>query len=325
MKISIIVPVFNGEKTITQNIAALKAQQNVNSHEIIVVDDGSHDSTAAILAATNGIRVISQKNKGPAAARNAGAKAATGDILVFTDSDTVPHPDWLFHLSAPFSDHKIQASAGTYTLANQDSSLARIIQQEIENRHRSYGDFIKFAGTYNLAIRKDVFYRIGGFNESYTQASGEDNGLCYRLIRAGHLIKYVEKAKVAHYHTEVLSRYLREQYRHGFWRARLYTDFPERLSGDSYTGSRDGLEVLFTLLLLAGSFASFFYRRLPCRLAALFAMFVLFTIETDHAEEIAEQPELRHKAAAVFLARSLARTCGLIAGVIHLGRAKAGI
>lgn len=169
MNISAIIPVFNGERTIAANIAAIKNQMPpYGKLEIIVVDDGSSDSTAKILQSIGSIKIISQANRGPAAARNAGAREAAGEILVFTDADTIPHADWLKELTAPFSNPVIQACAGTYTIANSGNTLAELVQNEIEMRHQSYGDFIKFAGTYNLAIRKQLFEKIGGFNETYT-------------------------------------------------------------------------------------------------------------------------------------------------------------
>ncbi len=317
MNISAIIPVFNGERTIAANIAAIKNQiQTHGKLEIIVVDDGSQDSTANVLRTIDSIKVISQINRGPAAARNAGAREASGDILVFTDADTIPHADWLEELVAPFADPAIQACAGTYTIANSGNALAETVQKEIEMRHRSYGDFIKFAGTYNLAIRKQLFEKIGGFNETYTQASGEDNDLCYRILREGHEIRYVGSARVAHHHPVKLSKYLKEQFRHGYWRARLYRQFPERLSGDSYTSIKDGMEILLCLLSILAVFSGrSCLRRMLARISTMAAVLTCLW-QWHYAGKLFDQTQPRLFTAGVFALRAFARTFGLLSGMI---------
>lgn len=323
MKISVIVPVFNGENTIASNIAAIKKQKQVPGDlEIIVVDDGSKDSTPAILKSIDEITVVTQTNKGPAAARNAGARRASGEIIVFTDADTIPHADWLNELTEPFNDPLIKACAGTYTIANSESMLAEIVQKEIELRHRNYGNFIKFAGTYNLAMRKQLFDKIGGFNETFTQASGEDNDLCYRILREGCEIKYVNSAKVAHHHPEKLLRYLKEQHRHGYWRAWLYRQFPERISGDSYTSFKDGAEVILSLVSMLAVFSGKrgIHRFMAC-LSSL-ALLLMGLWQMHYARRISENFFKSLFAALVFTLRAVARTCGLIHGIIlHRPRA----
>ncbi len=251
-KISVIIPAYNSEKTILQTIEAIKKQEGLaEKPEIIVVDDGSKDNTFNLLKGTDGIIAITQKNSGPATARNNGAKTATGSILVFTDSDTVPNKDWLQKLTKPFNDSDLMASTGTYSIENKDSKLALLIQTEIEYKHSKYKDFIAFGGTYNLAIRKEIFDRIGGFNEEYKSASGEDVDICYKILKQGYKIRFIKDAVVGHYHPENPLKYLKTQFKHGFWRAKLYYDHPNKATGDDYTGSKEIIETLsagFTII-----------------------------------------------------------------------------
>ncbi len=317
MKISVIIPVFNGERTVENNLAAVKQQKSAgNDVEVIVVDDGSFDKTPEILRKISDITVVTQKNRGPAAARNSGARQASGEILVFTDSDTVPHANWLQELTSPFSDPAIKACAGTYTIANAGNTLAEIVQKEIELRHQGYGTFIKFAGTYNLAIRKTLFEKIGGFNEAYTQASGEDNDLCYRILRESHEIRFVSSAKVAHHHPEKLYKYLKEQYRHGYWRALLYRQFPERISGDSYTSIKDAMEVPLSLATILAVFSSKSGLRRILGIISALAAAALFLWEIHYAGRIAKEAPQRLFAAGVFTLRAFARTLGLMGGLL---------
>lgn len=92
--ISIIIPVYNGEYYIQAALDSIFAQDYKN-HEIIVVDDGSTDSTLDILQKYPGIRVLRQENMGPASARNLGISAAQGTMIAFLDSDDIWHPNKL--------------------------------------------------------------------------------------------------------------------------------------------------------------------------------------------------------------------------------------
>lgn len=246
INISVIIPSYNSAKTIVKTIEAIKKQEGLEkTPEIIIVDDGSLDRTIEVLNKTENIIVISQKNSGPATARNNGAKIANGEILVFTDSDTVPHKDWLKNLTSPFENKNIVATTGTYSIENKGSKLAQLIQEEIEYKHSKYNDFVAFGGSYNLAIRKDLFFDIGGFNEEYKNASGEDVDISYKIINKGYKIKFVKDAIVGHYHPENTIKYLKTQFKHGFWRAKLYFDHPNKVKGDDYTGFKEIFETLF--------------------------------------------------------------------------------
>ena len=98
---SVIVPVYNGAATLGGCLRAL-AQQTLPRawYEVIVVDDGSADESAAI-AAREGVCVLRQEHAGAAAARNRGACAARADILLFTDADCEPQQDWIEAMLAP--------------------------------------------------------------------------------------------------------------------------------------------------------------------------------------------------------------------------------
>ena len=319
MKISVIIPVYNAARTINKTIGAILSLVEANpAVEIIAVDDGSIDATPEILKTFKQIKTIRQENSGPAAARNTGAKAAAGEILVFTDSDTIPEAKWLFQLTRPFENPEIMATTGTYSIANPNSPLAEIIQKEISNKHASYDEFIKFGGTYNLAIRRSLFQKIGGFNEGYRRASGEDNDLCYRILREGYLLKFVPQAIVAHYHPENPVKYMKEQFRHGFWRAKLYIDHPTRIAGDNYTGIRELIETSSSLFCLAALVFSIFKsarKNFLFKAASLLVLLLLTATEMVMALKITFKPGKSLFATAVFVARSFARTAGFLAGL----------
>jgi GT2 family glycosyltransferase len=244
--VSIVVPAYNASATISRCLAACAAQ-TYPAHEIIVVDDGSTDGTAAVARAVPGTIVIAQVNAGPATARNAGARAATGDLVVFTDADCVPHPDWIEALADTLPP-TVAGLGGTYALANPESWLAGCIQAEIAARHAGFMDGlppeaaavdVDFLGSFNVAFRRDVFLAAGGFDPRFRAASAEDNDLSYRLTAAGQTLCFTPAAVVAHYHPEQVWPYLRTQARHGYWRVFLYSLHPGRSGGDRYASRGD--------------------------------------------------------------------------------------
>ncbi|MFM1920622.1 MAG: hypothetical protein RLZZ303_2256 [Candidatus Hydrogenedentota bacterium] len=249
--VSVIVPAYNAERTLAECIEALLAQDYPNL-EIIIVDDGSTDRTAQIAQGYEGITYLHQSNAGPAAARNRGAATAKGEWLAFTDSDCIAEPDWISALMAKVRANKgrgVVGVGGTYGIANPESLLARIIHAEIQARHARMKDEVDFLGSFNVAYERKAFEAVAGFDESFSQASGEDNELAYRLIDAGGKLHFTRRAIVNHYHPTRLLPYFKTQMRHGYWRVRLNKKHENRSRGDAYA---DGTELRLTIGL-AGS------------------------------------------------------------------------
>lgn len=273
-KISVIIPAYNCAATISKSLAALSAQDHPPGLEIIVVDDGSTDQTAAAIQAFPQVKYFYQPNAGPAAARNRGAAVASGEILFFTDSDCVPHKDWVLKMIQHFTDPQVAAVAGSYGIANPQSWLASGIHAEIMFRHHRLMPLNpKAFGSYNVAIRREIFQKVGGFDTSYRYASGEDNDLSYKIGKSGYKIYFERSALVDHHHTESLGRYLFEQFRHGFWRAKMYREHPDMARGDDYTFFKDIIEMPLAVLNVL-MFMFFFLKVAPAELAV--AYLILF-------------------------------------------------
>ena len=186
-KASVVIPAYNAEKSIGQCIGSVLSQRPGFSFEVIVVDDGSTDMTAEAAAGFRGVRLLRQEKSGPAAARNNGAKAAKGKIVVFMDSDCVASAGWLHEMLLPFSDKNIAGVQGTYR-SRQRQLIARLVQLEIERKHERMArtESIDFMGTYSAAYRKSVFDGMRGFDSVFPIASGEDIDLSFRMSKAGH-------------------------------------------------------------------------------------------------------------------------------------------
>ena len=312
LPVSVVIPVYNGAATLGRALAACLGQDYSGPVEVIVVDDGSTDQTAEVTASFPTVRYLSQANAGPAAARTRGALAASGEVICFTDADCVPHPDWVSRLMSGFNQPAVAAVCGTYGLANPQSLLARCVQAEILFRHARMPDYPRVFGSYNVAIRRRIFFEIKGFDSRYRRASGEDNDLSYRILAAGHRIYFARAAVVDHVHPARVGRYLLEQCRHGFWRARMYRAHPRMARGDDYTFWKDSLEVATVFFLPLGGVLFLLGR--PAPLAGAMALLVLINFYFSARMTRAFYPGVFF--AAVMLVRSVARAAGLAGGLL---------
>ena len=246
---SVIVPAFNAAKILREGLVALQ-NQTCPPLEIIVVDDGSTDATGEVAQAC-GARVLHQAHRGPAAARNLGAEQACGEVLLFTDADCVPAPDWVAQMLAPLVDANVVATKGTYR-SRQRSLVARLVQLEYAMRYERMAQFdsIDFVDTYSAAFRRDTFLRVGGFDAVFPIPSAEDVDLSFRLARQGCRMVFAPDAWVWHTHPTSLRVYLTRKAQYGWWRALLYLRFPEKIRGDAHTAPQ--LKIQFALFALLG-------------------------------------------------------------------------
>lgn len=267
--VSIVVPAYNARDVLPICINALLAQTHVPEQvEIIVVDDASTDNTVEVAesyvseARAHGfeLRVLLQKkNAGPAAARNRGAFDASGEIVIFTDSDCEPLPHWLGEMLKPFDDPKVSAVKGAY-LSKQPELGARFAQAEFEERYRMLraAETVDVVFSYSAAFRRDVFRELDGFDSRFPVADNEDTDLSWRLAEAGHVIVFNPRAELYHRHPASLATYLKKKVSRGYWRMIVYRRFPEKAVKDSYTPQGLKLQILLSFLIVASFVVSLF-------------------------------------------------------------------
>jgi len=194
VKISVIVPAFNEEKFLGNCLLSLKGQ-DFKDFEVIVVDNNSTDKTTEI-AKKFGAILVSEKNQGVAFARNKGAKIAKGEILVFTDADTILPKNWLSRIKEEFErDKELIAFGGSCEFYSGPIS-ARLASKFFLKPFLILDKF--FSGGFNLmgcnmAIKKEMFLKVGGFNEKLKL--NEDVEISYRLRKMGK-VKFDPNFKV---------------------------------------------------------------------------------------------------------------------------------
>jgi glycosyltransferase involved in cell wall biosynthesis len=159
--------------------------------------------------------------EGPAAARNAGAARAIGDIVLFTDDDCAPDREWATRLSAacPVGG----AAAGETVTADDGDAFAaasQLLTSELQRASLRADGTLGFAPTSNLAVSRSLLERVP-FDESFPAAAGEDRDWCGRVAALGAPLRYEPTAIVRHHQALGLDGFTRQQFRYGRGAARL--------------------------------------------------------------------------------------------------------
>lgn len=230
MEISVIIPAFNREKTIGAVLDSI-FESTLQPYEVFVIDDKSDDWTAEI-AKKYPVEVISlPKNHGPAVARNIGAQRATGDLLVFIDSDVLIKPDSLQRIH-----DSIHCVFGNPEFDNGSKSIF--------GRHFNWRTCFNFSRLppYNdivwgsiFGIKSSAFDEVGGFSRDKNFIGVEDNELGYRL-RKRRVIFHDKDLLVTHLKEMTFWELLKNDFKRAFARVNLM--FKHRKITDIITSGR---------------------------------------------------------------------------------------
>jgi glycosyltransferase involved in cell wall biosynthesis len=317
---SIIIPTFNGGSRIGYCLDSLMKQTTGRDVEILVVDDGSTDNTASVVSSYSSVRLIAQANAGPASARNRGALEAKGKILLFTDDDCVPMPDWLAAMLEPFSDPEVVGAKGVYR-THQKSLAARFVQIEYEDKYRLMAGLpsIDFIDTYSAGFRRERFLEMAGYDTSFPVACAEDVELSYRMSARGWKMKFVPTAIVYHTHPATFSSYLKKKYKFAFWRVLAVRKNPSKGVKDSHTPQIMKLQLFFAPALLFAVVFDAVVRPMVSVSALVVGGFLLSTLPFA-LRAVKKDPVVGILSPVLLAARACAQVLGVAGGLIYARR-----
>lgn len=311
--VTVIIPVYNGEKTLGALLDSLNSQCDTPS-EIIVVDDGSTDRSREI-ALSKGAKLLSTGGRrGPACARNIGAKFAQGDVLLFLDADTLAPPNLLRHVAERFEkEPTLTAIVGYYDKKPLNDGFFPRYKALLVNYWFKGAVVMESFETCCGAIRKEIFEKAGGFDENYDRADVEDYEFGYRLLKMGKIM--VDHEMIVGHHFPTFTRNWLNYYR----RAKLWTKlFLNRKEFESTaTTPTEGLSrlsaVAFSFSLLLSLFIS------PFGYVSLFFLLTYLLLAGKFFLYLYKEEGLYFALLGVLthIASSYAVVCGVVWGIIE--------
>jgi glycosyltransferase involved in cell wall biosynthesis len=233
--VSIVIPAYNCENTISKCLDSLLNLDYLNL-EIIVINDGSTDSTGEILKQYSNIRIINTENSGPSRARNIGVREAKGAFIAFTDADCIVEPDWIDELFKGFWDERTAGVGGDQQSPDDETPFGKNIQDFMKtvgfvSDYMKTGDkFIKTRHnpTCNVMYRKKALFEAGLFDEKLWP--GEDVDIDLKITRLGYDLYFNPRANVRHYRPKTQRAFSRMMRRYGWAQAYLVKKYgPFRL------------------------------------------------------------------------------------------------
>jgi glycosyltransferase involved in cell wall biosynthesis len=199
-KVSVVIACRNAELTLGVQLAALAAQECPVPWNVIISDNGSTDGSIAIARRYSAelpelIQVDSSDRPGAGHARNVGARATKAPLLVFCDADDEAAPGWLAAMVRALErDQFVAGRFESERLNSPDILRSRPLQQSTGLQESPFGPDLPHAGAGNLGIRREVFFRVGGFDPAVGWL--EDTDLCWRVQLIGVPLVFVPEAQM---------------------------------------------------------------------------------------------------------------------------------
>ena len=219
--ISVIVPTRDRYAQLTRCLRALAATVRPEGGlEVIVVNDGGSPLPAPLDEEADGlaVRFIEQAGAGPAVARNAGAAAAGGHLLAFTDDDCEVAPGWLQVLERQLAADPGSVVGGRVIPSHPENIWSAAGQLLIDHLYRWYNrdpGRARFLMSNNLAMTAETFRDVGGFHTGFPTAAAEDREFAERALRSGYGLVLAPEAVVLHDHRLTASAFLRQHHGYG--------------------------------------------------------------------------------------------------------------
>jgi glycosyltransferase involved in cell wall biosynthesis len=198
MKISVAVPCYNGAQYLARNIESLLEQTRVPD-QILIVDDGSQDSSGAIVEKYPVELITHERNRGLAVARNTALQNSTGDVLVYIDADTLAAPDLIEVLVSGYADDDpyLAGVGGQGVEVAIHSRADRWRRAHASQRYGPRARDVPFLYGLCMSFRTHILRQIGGFSPEFS-TNAEDMDVGLRLTRSGYRLRYLPGAIVFH-------------------------------------------------------------------------------------------------------------------------------
>lgn len=198
-EVSVVIPAFNAEETLGDQLEALTRQVDPGPFEVLVVDNRSTDGTREVALAFGSrlpLRVVDAHERvGEPHARNVGLREAAADRVAFCDADDVVHPGWVGAMRRALGTHDLVTGPLELEKLNPSWVLATRQNPQLEGPQNKYG-FLPHAAGANLGVNRDAARAVGGFDESLP--SLPDTDFCWRMQLAGYELHFAPDA-IVHY------------------------------------------------------------------------------------------------------------------------------
>ncbi len=218
---SIIVPTYSRTRQLSDCLQSLaRLDYPHDRYEVIVVNDGGPATLEMVVRPMRdrlNVTFISQTHAGPATARNTGAAQAKGEFLVFTDDDCAPSVNWLQTLATRFAatpGHIIGGQTLNAIPHNLYSTASQVLLDYLYTYHTVDSDKAFFTSN-NLALARELFYEVGGFDTMFPLAAGEDRDFCNRWLQRGYGMTFAPEATVHHAHELTLWAFCHQHFNYG--------------------------------------------------------------------------------------------------------------
>lgn len=258
-KVSVIVPVYNGEKTLSLCLDSLMSLDYPKEQlEIIVVENNSTDASPNIIKKYP-VKYIFEKKKGTAIAKNIGIKVSAGELIAFTDQDCIVDKAWIKNMVESFkNDFKIGACGGK-TLSYKPRTWLEKCNDFIPSIVTifSKNNFLPFIQSCNVMYRKDVLYEIGLHDERIGFCSDLD--ISWRICLKGYHLKFVPEAVVYHKRRDKLNAFFAQYFKYGYEDYNVWLKYKGLVNKDSINfnlrpSSEQFLEILRSIMFFIVNF-----------------------------------------------------------------------
>ncbi len=283
-RVSVIICSYNGASTVESCLRSM-GKINYPDFEVVFVDDGSTDRTQEIVAQFPWVRNIVQENKGLSVARNVGMEAATGEVIVYTDSDCEADEDWLYYMALNLVRGGHVGVGGPNFIPDEGSWVADCVGLSPGGpTHVMLDDrTAEHVPGCNMGFFRHAAMGINGFDGQFRKA-GDDVDFIWRLQHAGGTIGFAPAGQVWHYRRNTVKAYLKQQRGYGEAEALLKYKHPDhfntlgashwrgKIYGGESVGVHVGRDVVYHGVFGTGLFQTMYRRRASLTAAMLMSV-----------------------------------------------------